>query len=353
ISYTINNTDQISAFQFDILLPSVLSYIQDSVWLFRTTNHFVIANQVNQQTLRIVAFSPTNQPFTGNGGEIVRVKFNLNGSAGTYNVGLSNVTISNPIGVNILTAFYPSYIKIVAPDISGLTSIDFGEISVLDTLSYEYQLSNTGNDTLFVTEFNSSEIYFWNDTPLPQNIPPGQSGTFELKFHNIIKGEYSTTFSIISNDPNENPFLVEAEAISFAPNYILVENAEAFVRDTVTLKINVDNYEQFIDFLVDLNFPDSLTFVPNSAELTNRKQDHTIHNVLLTSNRIRLFTFSPNHLPFLGDTGTVATLKFIVGNDTGYFPLDLTGGILTDSVKQNIIKGTVDGEIYVKPRPTF
>jgi len=87
ISYTINNVEQFTSFQFDIILPTVLSYIEDSVWLFRKTNHFIIANLVNAQTLRILAYSPTNQPFTGNEGEVVRVKFDLNGSSGTYNVG--------------------------------------------------------------------------------------------------------------------------------------------------------------------------------------------------------------------------------------------------------------------------
>jgi len=353
ISYTINNTDQFVAFQFDIILPSVLSYIQDSVWLYRTTDHFLIANQVDPQTLRIVAFSPTNQPFTGNSGEIVRVMFNLNGSAGTYNIGLSNVTISNVIGTNILTGYFPSYIKITSPDISGVTNIDFGEVSVLDTISYAYQLYNTGNDTLFVTDFSSSETYFWVDTSLPIYIPPFDSATFDLKFHNINKGLYSATYTIINNDPDENPFLVDVVATSFAPNYILVENAEAYVRDTVTLNINVDNYEQFFNFQVDLDYPDSLFYVPNSATLTSRGQDHTIFETILASNKIRLFTFSTNNLPFLGDTGTVATLNFVVGNDTGFFPLNLSGGILTDSIDQNIIRGTIDGEIYIQKRPSF
>ena len=353
IGYTINNTDQFVAFQFDIILPSVLTYIQDSIWLYRKTDHFIIANQVNQQTLRIVAFSPTNSPFTGNDGEIVAIKFNLNGTYGTYNVGLSNVTISNAIGVNVLTGYFPGFIKIIAPDISGLTSIDFGEVSVLDTISYDYQLSNTGNDTLFVTEFTSSETYFWNETTLPQNILPGESKTFILKFHNINKGLYSNVFTIRSNDPDEDPFYLNATAFSFAPNYMLIQNAEAFVGDTVILKIDVNNYEPFINFQVDLDFPDSLSFVPNSAMLTNRKQDHLVFEALLTPNKLRLFTFTQNQLPFLGDTGTVVTINFVVGNDTGTFPLHLSNAILADAGSQNLIRGTFDGQIYVKPVPTF
>ena len=353
ISYTINNTDQFVAFQFDIVLPSVLTFIEDSVWLFRKTNHIIIANLINQQTLRIFAYSPTNQPFTGNNGEIVRVLFNLNGNAGTYNVGLNNVVVSNATGVNILTGFYPGYVRIVSPDISGLTSLDFGEVSVLDTISYDYSLSNTGNDTLIVTEFNSSATYFWNETPLPQNVPPGQSKMFLLKFHNINKGQYSETYTIRSNDPDEDPFYIEANVTSFAPNYMLIQNAEVYAGDTVTLKIDVNNYEQFFEFQVDIDFPLSLTYLDNSAALTARKQDHSLFDALLTSNKLRLFTFSLNQLPFLGNTGTVATMNFVAGNDTGLFPLQLSGAFLYDSNSQNIIRGTIDGEIYIKPVPTF
>jgi len=353
IAFTINNTEQFVAFQFDVILPSELTFIEDSVWLFRKTDHTIIANQVNQETLRILAYSLTNQPFTGSEGEIVRIKFNLNGNAGSYNVGLNNVVITNSIGMNILTAYYPGFVKIISPDISGETNIDFGEVSVLDTISYDYQLSNTGNDTLIVTDFFSSETFFWSDTPLPQSIPPFDSMTFNLKFHNINKGQYSTTFTIRSNDPDEDPFYVDALASSFAPNYILIQDAEAYVGDTVTLKIDVNNYEQFIDFQIDLDFPESLAYVINSASLTNRKQDHIIFENLLSPTKIRLFTYSSNQLPFLGDTGTVATMNFVVGNDTGTFPLDLSGGILFDSNSKNIIRGTIDGEIYVKERPKF
>jgi hypothetical protein len=279
--------------------------------------------------------------------------FNLNGIAGSYDVGLSNVVISNSIGMNILTAFYPGYVKITSPDISGESNIDFGEVSVLDTISFDYQLSNTGNDTLFVNDFFSLESYFWNDTSLPQSIPPFDSLTFNLKFHNINKGQYSTKFTIRSNDPDEDPFYIDALASSFAPNYILIQNAEAFVGDTVTLKIDVNNYEQFYDFQVDLDFPDSLTYVTNSASLTNRKQDHIIFENILSPNKIRFFSYSASHLPFLGDSGTVALINFVVRNDTGTFPLDLSGGILYDSNTQNIIRGIIDGEIYVKERPRF
>ena len=353
ISFTINNTDQFSAFQFDVMLPSVLTFVEDSIWLFRKTNHLILANQINQQTLRIVAYSPSNQPFTGNEGEIVRIMFNLNGSAGSYAIGLSNVVISSPIGVNILTAYYPGYVNIISPDILGETNIDFGEVSVLDTLSYNYPLSNTGNDTLIVTEFNSPETYFWNETSLPQSILPGESKTFNLKFHNINKGQYSETYTIRSNDPDEDPFYVDATASSFAPNYMLIQNAEVFAGDTVTLKIDVNNYEHFYEFQVDIDFPASLTYLNNSAALTDRKQDHTLFDALLTSNKLRLFTFSLSQLPFLGDSGTVVTMNFIAGNDTGTFPFHLSGAFLYDSNSQNIIRGTFDGEIYIKPVPTF
>jgi hypothetical protein len=353
ISFTINNTDQFTSFQFDIILPSVLTFVEDSVWLFRKTNHLLIANQINQQTLRIVAYSPSNQPFTGNDGEIVRIMFNLNGSAGSYAIGLSNVVLSNPIGVNILTGYYPGYVNIISPDISGETNIDFGEVSVLDTISYNYPLSNTGNDTLIVTEFNSPEAYFWNETSLPQRIPPGENQIFNLKFHNINKGQYSETYTIRSNDPDEDPFYVAVTAISFTPNYMLIQNAEVFAGDTVTLKIDVNNYEQFFEFQVDIDFPASLTYLDNSAALTDRKQDHSLFDALLTSNKLRLFTFSLSQLPFLGDFGTVVTMNFIAGNDTGTFPLHLSGAFLYDSNSQNIIRGTLDGEIYIKPVPTF
>jgi len=56
-------------------------------------------------------------------------------------------------------------------------------------------------------------------------------------------------------------------------------------------------------------------------------------------------------LPFTGDTGAVAQLKFIVNSgDPGYLsaPLELTNAILGDAQSQNILYGVVNGSLRIR-----
>jgi len=351
LGFSLNNMENFVGFQFDMNLPSVLTYLPDSVWLSsRKTDHVISANIVSGNILRVVAFSPTNSAFKGNDGDIITIKFMLAGNGGNYNVPLDNVVITNNIAENIISEFYSSYVNIASPDISGQTTINLGEVSVLDTASYYYQLSNTGNDTLTVTNFSSPQQYFWAETPLPLKINPGEQKSFLIKFSKNTKGNYTDRFIVRSNDPDEDPFYINVAATSFEPNYISLNDTSVAVGDTLILPILIQNHEAFVAFQVDLFLPDSLEYIPNSGVLSNRAQGHafSVGNINNDPSKLRLFAFSINQRPFSGNNGAVAYLKFKVKNNIGNFPLDLQNGIVSDAQSNNINKATLDGLINIE-----
>jgi len=90
--------EELTGFQFDVNLPGPMTYSEESAILYRIQDHVVAVNQVNTSTLRVVAFSPSNKTFSDNSGKIIDLGFLLNGAAGYYGIGISNVIISNAIG---------------------------------------------------------------------------------------------------------------------------------------------------------------------------------------------------------------------------------------------------------------
>lgn len=348
VSFSINNMEPFTGFQFDLVLDSVLEYIQDEVALSaRKTDHLTSANKISANRLRVVVWSPGNQPFTGSAGEIVTVGFLLAGLGGNYPVNIENVIISDAAGDNITSDFFPGAVTIVSPDISGELNISFDETSVLSTAATNYTLTNQGSDTLVIHSFASPQARFWNSTTLPQTIAPGTGRTFELRFHSDSKGAFTDRFTVLSNDPDENPFYIQVSATAYSPNSISIRDASAVLNDTVTVKIDVDNYDAFVAFQADFEIPANLTLVSGSARLTNRKEDHSLTAVLISEHVIRLFAFSMSQSPFSGNSGAVVELDFLTGSSAGSFDLVISNAVLADAASHNILRDTQNGRLTV------
>lgn len=351
IPFEINNMESFTSFQFDLILPSIIKYLPGSAILTnRKSDHKISAEMINVNKLRVVAYTNTNSVFVSDTGKVVILSFELNGVGGNYPIGLENVVIANNLAENILSSSYNGYINIASSDIDCASSINMGEVSIKDTLKYNFVVNNYGNDTLKIASITSTDSYFWNDNTLPWQIIPGYNKTFRVLFHNKIKGSYNSRLIIRSNDPDEDPLWINISANSFAPNYLSVRDTSAFIDDTVTVKLDVDNAEPFVAFQCDLKFPDNLVLIEDSIELTNRKEDHSVNYSLIESNKLRIFAYSNSQKAFKASSGTICKIKFKAGNKTGTFPLQLSSSILSDTQSQNILKATKDGNIQINSR---
>ena len=130
-------------------------------------------------------------------------------------------------------------------------------------------------------------------------------------------------------------------------NTIAICDAQAFVDSNVTLQTDVENYEEFVAFQIDLILPDSLDYIENTAQLTDRGQDHIIQVSYIGADTLRIISFSMNMLPFLGNSGTVAELEFEVNLDEGFYPLILINGLLANINSENILDEMINGQLEV------
>jgi len=355
LSLSINNMEAFTGFQFDLQLPSPLAYLPGSVLLTnRKTNHFISANVLSGNVLRIVAYSPNNQPFSGNNGDVVTMSFSVNGTGGWYPLNLNNVIIGNSNGQNIVSASYNGYLEIAAANIWCDNNLNFGDVSILDTSRQILRIYNYGNDTLKVNQLQFTNTVFFSDITLPFRVNQWEYADIPVKFHPPTEGQASGTMKIFSNDPDENPKNISLSGNGFIPNYLSVMDTSCFKSDTVTVQVSAENYEPFVGFQFDISFPASMSYIPNSVTLTNRAQGHMVQASLINSTTLRVVAFSMQQLPFLGNSGAVVNLGFAV-NVTGTentLPLTLSNAIMGNSQSQNILYGTNDGEITIIRLPS-
>lgn len=350
LSLSINNMEAFTGFQFDLQLPSPLTFIPGSAQLSgRKTNHFVSANVLSGNVLRVIAYSANNQTFSGNTGTVVTMSFAVKGTGGWYSLNLSNVFIGDANGQNIVSASYNGSEEIAAANISCNTDLAFGDVSTLETATQTFRVYNFGNDTLKINQLQFVNQAYSTNMVLPLRINQGNYTDIPVNFHPTSEGQNTSTLKIFSNDPDENPKNITLSGKGYIANYLSVMDTSYFKPGNVTIQISAENYEPFVGFQFDISFPASMSYIPGSAMLTNRAQGHSLTTTLIDATTVRVLAFSMQQLPFLGSSGAVVSLSFSV-NVTGphnTLALSLSNAIMGNSQSQNILYGTHSGDLQI------
>lgn len=356
LHFTINNMEEFTGFQFDLTLPASLSYSTGSAVLSeRKTDHIVFASMINSNTLRLVAFSPSNSCFTGIDGRIVSIVFNVFGTGGGYALNMSNVVITNLSLTNILSASYNGWLQVAAPDIHAPGSLSFGDVSVTDTASQNIRVYNYGQISLQISQLQFTNPAFWSVVPMPLAVPGGGYFDIPVSFHSPVKGSKQGLMRIISNDPDENPFTISLTANAFAPNYLILKDTTSYTIDTISVEIRIENHEPFVAFEFYMSLPPELSFVnnPGLTHLTTRAQDHLLYAGMVSPTMLRVFAFSLSQNYFHGNSGTVARIGLAVnsGQSNLNLPLTLSNVILVNNSMQNILYSWSNGSLHIQAPP--
>jgi hypothetical protein len=116
VTLEIENIDMFSAFQFDMVIPGGFSYIDNSAELSdRKADHSLVVSLIGNDTLRVIAFSPSNSNFNGYTGEILQFSLNTSESPGNYNLETNNCILANNQGNNIITNVINSHVWLFVP----------------------------------------------------------------------------------------------------------------------------------------------------------------------------------------------------------------------------------------------
>ncbi len=349
LDFSLNNMEEFTGFQFDLNLPQPMSYLPETAKLYRLDDHTVSVSQLNAQTLRVLVFSSGNKSFTGTDGKVLSLDFNLNGVAGYYSIGMSNVIIANILGENIVSASYAGQLHITSPDIDASTQLNFGDVSILSSSTKQHRIYNYGQEPLTITQLMFSNNYFKSNQTLPLTIQPNNYLELPIEFEKAVKGTATATLKIVSNDPDENPFTIQLSGNAFVPNYFLVNTQSYTQGDTKNLPVEVENEESFVAFQFDLSYPDGFTPDINAIALTDRKQDHVLAAISLTNTSLRILVYSPGQKVFTGKSGSILNIPFKAETSLlpGAYNLIFSNAVMSNITSENILYSSTNGILNI------
>jgi len=136
-------------------------------------------------------------------------------------------------------------------------------------------------------------------------------------------------------------------------NILKVIGGDVTTNDSIEIRIDIENDQDFISFQCDILLPPSMQYIESSAALTERASDHVLSASILQGNRLRLFAYSLNNKKFIGDSGTVAVFSINSGVLEGIYEIIVQNPIIGDNLSNNIITDSVNGTVNVTPDGIF
>lgn len=303
VSLTMNNMDAITGWQVEFELPEQLEYVANSFALSdRKQDHQAITS-LNGNVLRILVYSGSDKPLTGNDGEIGSFKVKLVGRYGLTLTPTKTVLTSTINGVieNVVSAVYGGYVDIQSPQISCNGSLDFGAVSVTEACEQQFIISNCGSAPLTISRVTFSNENMSVKESLPLVIASGENSSLTVAYSSVEQTAFEGTMNIYSNDPDQRMKAVTVTGSRFAPNYMSVDAPDIFPKENLSIDIALNTYDPVMGLQFDVVYPGQYysTF-DNNYTLEPRAAGMTATVRQIDANTLRFFCF------FLSDTGIAA-----------------------------------------------
>ena len=295
IPVTMENVDDITAFQTDLYLPQGFELLKDgddymvSLSSRKGRDHVIMTNDAPDGAVRILSYSPTLKKFSGNDGELFYL----------------TIKVPND-GDGIVT--YPIWLRKTL-----LTTIDEEEIGALETLGnvkvYFYILGDVNHsDNITVADIVQTARYILNYNPEPFVFEAADmNGDGKITITDVVK----IANLVLDQDYPEPDMMRMMTAV--VPGDRM--SGEAIGN---TISINLANEQDYTAFQLDMTLPEGMT--ASDFELTNRASDLGLIVKDRGHGKIRVLAYTPTLKAIKGSDGAVLT--FVVGGTMGDIVVD-------------------------------
>ena len=385
ISVLIDNVQTFTGFQFDITLPTNISYIANSIVISnRAVNQTISASVINDTTLRILAYSPTNANFNGTSGEIFKFRLKPNTLIATYPLNVTNEIISNISNGNIISNIVNGSLQVLANNESNVISVgnavgyNYSEIEIpvlinntqtLNAFQFDIKLPNNinyvensiaqttrfTNHVLTTSIINGNILRLVAYSPTNANLTGNSGEVFRFRIRSTsLAGSYplninngivsNVTFgNVLTNVVNGTLLLLQSNE----KNILTLGNTSGNNNTEIEMPISIDNSQTFNAFQFDITLPNNISYVANSIVISNRAVDHTITANLINGNTLRFIGLSTTNANFNGTSGEIFKFRLKSSVTQGIYPLLSNNAKLVNSNLGNIITNQSDGQIEI------
>lgn len=343
------NNDPFVAFQADIPIPEGFEYINNSAALNpeRISGHVLSASLLTGNVLRLIGYSPNNVAFTGDNGSLVSFTLQSGKKPGTFPMQINQGMLGDSQSTNILTGTSGGTVTILAPDIElSATNLNFSRVALGTQSEVSLTILNTGNQDLIINSLSFDDQQFSTTETTNITITGGSSRNIPVSFEPLTKGSYTKSLYINSNDPDQPSIKATLEAVAFAVNELHTGNISGASSSDCILEFTVNNIEAFTGIQFDIKLPQAMTYTPNSATLF-RKDDHIIAVNALNTDTLRVLAYSPGNKDFTLNDGKIMELGFHLNGTGGYYQIDISNVIISDSQGENILSASYDGSLQI------
>ncbi len=360
IPVNVNNMEPFNGFQFDVLLPTNISLVNNSIILSsRFNGQSISASIVNGNTLRFIAYSSSNINFNGNNGELFRFKLKPSVFSGTYNLNILNPILSNTNLGNIVSDTFNGSIQINAPNlILSTDTINYGNVPITESRTTNLTLFNTGTSLLVIDSIVKSSNQNTINTTLPIEILPGGSKMLTLNYNPTTKGSFSETVSFRYNGADYQKIL-ELQATVFSPNYVMVKNQLGYKNELNNFQLVLKNNDAIRAVQFDVELPTGFNLIPSNITTAARSAGFTVSASLLNGNTYRILLYNvSNSLISIGD-GVIFNFPVTLGStlNNGSYSFLFSNVVISNTSNQNVSSiAFEDGKITIADRlsnPSF
>ena len=204
ISIDISNTDEIAGFQFDLIYPDEIIYLDSFVVGNRFVDHATEVEYLDTY-LRVLVYSASLTSITGNSGEVLSLFYGTEPVLGEYDLIFNNPVLANANYENVITTSENGTIILntPAPQFSTFSLFEFIE------------------DSILVITRDSLEAHITDiNTPIDQII-------FSLQSDSLIVMQ------------SGNDYLITASENWFGSDTITIIASDGIYSDTSTIPVNV------------------------------------------------------------------------------------------------------------------
>lgn len=333
---SVNNMDAITGLQFCVKMPSALQYQSGSFELSsRKTDHVAYASMRND-TLVVIAYSPSNASFSGNDGVIANIKLKIKGNSGTYYLYPKNTILVNANGENVLSDSYYGYVSVRSPKISVNSTHQFAASSVTEQYTEYFNIKNNGDAPLRIDSVKFFADYLSCDTEFPLVISSWGNADIDLTCSKDTEGDFTAAMNIYNNDPTNGMQAVKVKGNRYEPNGLEISYGVVPSEKYLDLSIDMNNYSEITAIQLEFSYPDEYYTLQNTdITLAERTQGFSLMSVPINDSTFKIIMFSMNNAIVSGNEGAVFNIRLSRKDDAA-------NETATVSVK-NIILSDVKG----------
>ena len=310
IGVNMDNVEEVSGLQFDVILPDGITYVAGSAALTdrASANHIIVAGMINPVTLRVLVYAMPSGNFSGTTGDVVT--FQVTGSEeGTYALPLDNPALSDYAGHLLTVGTYDGTLTLtnqIQPQTYTITAT--AEPANAGTITGAGEYDEGTIATLVATA--ASGYYFVNWT---------EGGD--------IVSTSSTYSFIVTSDRALVANFAEASG-----NMLIVSNESGTDGSVVTMSVDMINMEDISGFQFDIMMNEHISYVEGSAALTDRAtpQHIMIAQLVEGGSILRVLCYSMPGANFLGNSGAIATFDLVITGEAGAtYPVDIDNPVIS------------------------